>query len=248
MIYVTGDTHADYRRFSSENFPEQKEMTKDDYLIVCGDFGIWDTSADSVYWLDWLDKKPFTTLFVDGNHENFDLLSAMPIEKWHGGNVHFIRPSVIHLMRGQLFEIEGKRFFTMGGATSHDISDGILEAGAPDLKQKRALLDRQGKYLYRINHLSWWAEELPSDEEYAQAEATLENCGWQVDYIITHCAPSRISDILSGGLYQADVLTDFLEKIAAKCAFTFWFMGHYHDNRSLSNQYIVLYEQIVQLH
>ena len=43
MIYVTGDTHADFKRFSTNNFPEQREMTKYDYVIVCGDFGgIWD--------------------------------------------------------------------------------------------------------------------------------------------------------------------------------------------------------------
>ena len=35
-IFITGDTHADFRRFSSEVFPEQKEMTKDDHVIVCG--------------------------------------------------------------------------------------------------------------------------------------------------------------------------------------------------------------------
>lgn len=42
MIYVTGDTHAnlDIGKLSSRRFKEQKEMSKDDYLIVCGDFGL----------------------------------------------------------------------------------------------------------------------------------------------------------------------------------------------------------------
>ena len=39
MIYITGDCHADFTRFNTENFPEQAEMTKDDYVIICGDFG-----------------------------------------------------------------------------------------------------------------------------------------------------------------------------------------------------------------
>ena len=43
-----------------------------------------------------------------------------------------IRPSVLHLMRGQLYDICGKRIFTMGGASSHDIRDGILEPDDPD--------------------------------------------------------------------------------------------------------------------
>ena len=42
MIYITGDTHSDFSRFTEENFPIQSEMTKDDYVIICGDFGgVW---------------------------------------------------------------------------------------------------------------------------------------------------------------------------------------------------------------
>ena len=54
-------------------------MTKNDVVIICGDFGgIWDTDKNSAFeghWLKWLDEKPFTTLFIDGNHENFDIIS-----------------------------------------------------------------------------------------------------------------------------------------------------------------------------
>ena len=73
MIYVTGDTHGDFGgRFNVKNFPEQKELTKDDFVIICGDFGgIWDVEAEGKsekYWLDWFDERPYTLLFVDGNH------------------------------------------------------------------------------------------------------------------------------------------------------------------------------------
>lgn len=113
MIYITGDCHGNFERFNTSIFPEQKEMTKDDYVIICGDFGgVWNRNEESkteTMVLDWLDCKPFTILFVDGNHENFDRLYAYPVEEWHGGKVHKIRPSVIHLMRGQVFELEGKK-------------------------------------------------------------------------------------------------------------------------------------------
>ena len=69
----------------------------------------------------------FKKLLTDGNHENFDRLYAYPVEMWHGGKVHKIRPSVIHLMRGQIFELEEKKIFTFGGASSHDISAGIRQ-------------------------------------------------------------------------------------------------------------------------
>ena len=77
-VWITGDIHGDPTRFSTESFYEQKEMTKDDYCIVLGDFGlIWDHRGESKnekWWLDWLESKPFTTLFIDGNHENHDRL------------------------------------------------------------------------------------------------------------------------------------------------------------------------------
>ena len=122
MVFATGDTHGNFLRFRPENFPEQENMTKNDYVIICGDFGgVWDGSKKERQTLDWLESLPFTVLFVSGNHENFDLLKKLPVEEWHGGKVQFIRPHVIHLLRGQVFEIEGYTFFTMGGASSHDI-------------------------------------------------------------------------------------------------------------------------------
>ena len=94
MIYITGDTHVDFSRFEEDKFPIQSEMTKNDYIIICGDFGgVWNYIVESIYekhWLDWLNNKNFTTLFVDGNHENFERLYNYPVEEWRGGKVHKI--------------------------------------------------------------------------------------------------------------------------------------------------------------
>lgn len=122
MIYITGDIHADPKRFSTDGFPEQKSMTKNDYVIICGDFGLlWDQpqSSREKHTIDWLSQKSFTTLFVDGNHENFDRLNALPIEEWHGGKVHRISDSILHLMRGEMFDLDGISVFAFGGARSH---------------------------------------------------------------------------------------------------------------------------------
>ena len=126
MIYITGDTHGGFQRFGSKYFPQQTQMGRNDYMIICGDFGgLWDGGQKDQHWLDWLAEKPFTTLFVDGNHENFDLLNALPEKEWHGGRVHEVRENILHLMRGQIFTFSGLTWFTMGGASSHDIQDGI---------------------------------------------------------------------------------------------------------------------------
>lgn len=248
MIYITGDTHGDYTRFTTENFPEQREMTKEDKVIICGDFGFWLPSKEQDYWLNWLEEKPFTTLFVDGNHENHALLNALPMEEQFGGKVHKIRPSVIHLMRGEVYEIEGKRLFTFGGAASHDIQDGILDPEDPDFKKKKARFDRQGKRHYRILNRSWWKEELPTDEEVAHGIESLEKVNWEVDYIFSHCAPYWIvKQLLPQEDCQPDVLTSFLEKLSMDCRFQYWFFGHYHQNRVLGDKYVCLYEQIIPL-
>ena len=250
MIYITGDCHADFTRFNTENFPEQKEMTKEDYVIICGDFGgIWDKDASGGWetkMLDELESKPFTTLFVDGNHENFDRLYSYPVEKWNDGKVHKIRPSVIHLMRGQVFTIAGKKIFTFGGAKSHDISGGILEYDDPDFFNKRMALEENFKS-YRVNHYSWWEQELPSEGEMLEGITNLKAHGNEVDFIVSHCCAASTQALIGGGMYKRDYLNEYLEKIRQNVQFKKWFFGHYHDNKNVNAQETLLYEQIIRI-
>lgn len=250
MIYITGDCHADFTRLNTENFPEQSEMTKNDYVIICGDFGgVWNKDEESPrekWWMNWLDDKAFTTLFVDGNHENFDRLYAYPVEEWNGGKIHRIRPSVIHLMRGQVFTIEGKKIFTFGGAKSHDISGGILELEDPDFHKKRKALEKDW-IPYRINHLSWWEQELPTEEEMDEGRRNLEANGNKVDFIVTHCCASSTEVLLGGGIYRSDYLNNYFEEIRQKVKVRKWFFGHYHGNRNVNAVEILIYEQIIRI-
>lgn len=192
MFYITGDTHADFSRLKENKFPIQSEMTKNDYIIIYGNFGgVWNYIVESIYekhWLDWLNNKNFTTLFVDGNHENFERLYNYPVEEWHGGKVHKIRKSVIHLMRGEIFNIDNKKFFTFGGARSHDIRDGILNI---DEYEKIYEYQKRGAY-FRIRDYSWWDLELPTDGEMKNGINNLEKVNYKVDYIITYCCPTSV--------------------------------------------------------
>ena len=250
MIYITGDCHRNFERFNTRNFPEQKEMTKDDYVIICGDFGgVWRKDGEDkeeTFILDWLDCKPFTTLFVDGNHENFDRLYSYPVEEWHGGKVHKVRESVIHLMRGQVFMIDGKKIFTFGGASSHDISGGILEPDDPDFKRKRKALEKGWKP-FRVNHVSWWEEELPSEEEMEEGRRNLEKNGNTVDFMVSHCCASSTLALIGHGGYKPDRLNSYFEELRQKVEFKKWFFGHYHDNQNVNVQEILLYEQIIRI-
>lgn len=251
MIYLTGDTHGEFKhRFNTENFPEQNKMTKDDFVIICGDFGgIWDQEKESKnekYWLDWFEERNFSLLFVDGNHENFDRLNAYPVRKWHGGKVHEIRPHILHLMRGQVFDIDGKKIFTFGGASSHDISGGILDPDDPHFKEKRRNLEKE--YIsFRVNHISWWEQELASEEEMQEGMDNLAACNYNVDYIITHCCSTSTQKILDEILYTPDKETDYLEYIKNYTTYSRWFFGHYHDNMNVSEKEILIYEQMIRI-
>ena len=250
MIYITGDCHSDFVRFNKENFPEQNEMSKEDCVIICGDFGgVWNAEKESkreTWWMDWLEEKSFTTLFVDGNHENFDRLYSYPVEEWKGGKVHKIRPSVLHLMRGQVYLIDDKKIFTFGGASSHDISGGILEPDDPDFKSKKKELDQEW-ISYRINHVSWWKQELPSDTEMEEGLQNLNLHKNKVDFIVSHCCSSSTQVLLGGGMFKPDVLTQYLEQIRQTVTYKKWFFGHYHDNKNVNMEEILLYEQIVRI-
>ena len=248
QIFVTGDTHGDVRRLNSTTFFEQKEMTKDDYVIILGDFGlVWDhtgESKDEKYWLDWLEDKPFTTLFIDGNHENHDRLNELPVEEWNGGKVHKVRPSVIHLMRGQVFKIDRLKIFTFGGASSHDIKDGILEPGDPRIKEWWKDYDK----LFRINKQSWWEGELPTKAEMQEGIDNLEQNNWKVDFIFTHCTSSDTTALIGGGLYGQDFLTKYLQEIKERTKFRQWFFGHHHIDEPINSKEICLFEQIIRIH
>lgn len=246
MIYITGDCHGRYTKLNTYNFPEQKEMTKNDYVIITGDFGLWKDDENLRYWMNWLDEKPFTTLWVDGNHENFDLLYKYPASYWNGGKIHRINNSVIHLMRGQVYDIGGCKIFAFGGAMSRDISAGILETDDPLFKEKRKKLDKSGS-LYRINKVSWWEQEMPNDLEYTAGIKSLMKNDNAVDYIITHCCSSITQAVFSFGAYETDKLTDYFNVIKNSVKYKKWFFGHYHDDLQVDGTDIMLYEQIVRI-
>lgn len=251
MIYITGDCHAEWNRFSVKNFPEQEEMSRDDFVIVCGDFGIWDDSERERWWLDWFAKKDFTLLFCDGNHENFDQLEGYEVVEFHGGKAHKIRENVYHLMRGHVFDLCDKKFFVFGGASSHDIQDGVLDVrdypSRKDMIRDYEFRSYCLRQMLRINHESWWEQELPTQEEMDFGMETLEANDNKVDFIVSHCCPQEIASLMSDGFYESDRLTQYFNVVANTVEFSKWFFGHYHDNQQLLGKFVLLYEQIIRV-
>lgn len=179
-------------RFAFRSWPLGRTLTRDDAVIVAGDFGfVWDGSNAEKYWLDWFESKPWTTCFVDGNHENHHALAGLPVREWNSGLVHEARPHVLHLMRGEVFDIDGLTVLAMGGAASND---------------------RQ----YRREGRSWWPEEMPSEEEIEHCRSSLDRVGWKVDHVVTHEAPAALAEKLCrerGREYRCDRLQRFLGEL-----------------------------------
>ena len=232
MILITGDIHgcADICKLAAKANPLQKKMTKEDMLIIAGDFGlVWNNDAEDLWWRKWLDLKPYTTLFVDGNHENFDLLETFEEVDFNGGRAHRIGNSIYHLKRGEMFELQGKKFFTMGGAESHD-------------KEFRTL------------GVSIWEQELPNEDEYVHALETLEKNNCRTDYVVTHCAPSPIQQEIASKLgleneYPDNRLNAFLDEISKKLDYKGWFAGHYHTDlvSEIEPRFTVLFNKIIEV-
>lgn len=273
-VYITGDCHADWSRFEENVFYEQNSMTPEDFVIVLGDFGILDGGMREETALNRLAEKPFTTLFVDGNHENFDRLfgDEFPEMDYHGGRAKQIRENIIYLERGYVFEFCGKTFFAFGGASSYDIQDGILDvkghtrhaAGEDagmyykyideDFENDEVMLQKfhsdRSRYRgrIRVNHHTWWSQEMPNEDEMMRGLHNLDANGNRVDFIITHCAPQEIVSVMYRRNQKADPVTRYFNQVNHIVKFDRWFFGHYHDDRAiLGNKYLLMYEQILRI-
>lgn len=234
-IFVTGDTHGSHsiRKLSSDKFEEGKALTKEDFVIIAGDFGlVWSHFGGSQYkeeqyWLKWLHERPWTTLFVDGNHENHEILERLEQVEKFGSTVGKVNDSVFHLKRGQVYAIGDKKIATMGGAYS---------------------IDKE----YRTNRISWWQEELPNCSELNTWIENLSNVKNSVDYIITHDCPSSIMGQINSHHFVSESPSSssfrlYLEIIKNKTNFSAWIFGHHHQDVQIEEKFFCVYNKILEL-
>lgn len=224
---ITGDIHGTLDIAKILDFFDEREdeFTKDDYLIICGDVGVCGFSVtDQNVTRRILRNLPVTTLFVDGNHENFAELNSYGVDEWNGGTVHFIESDIIHLMRGQVYNIDGTTFFTFGGAYSID-------------------------KMYRAEGLTWFPEEIPSREEYEEGWKNLEKVDFKVDYILSHTGPREIAAAMGYGELSDDEieLRQYLQRVADYTEFEAWYFGHFHDDTEVEDMFYCLYNDVIEL-
>ena len=223
MVYITGDTQGDISFF---NNPALKKLTEDDTLIICGDFGfIWDRNEKEKKAFDKLRKKKYTSCFVDGVHENFDIINSYPPYRYKGGNAHKIAPNIYHLMRGEIFTFDRKTFFVMGGGESEDAD-------------------------MRTEGETWWKEEMPSAQELLNGAKNLEEAEYQVNYVLTYEAPAIAKDFIRLHTNQEMHLTPlntYLQELMKSVEYSHWFFGSLHMDLNISKKMTAVFNELIKI-
>lgn len=203
------------------------------YMTITFNFSKNDLNVEKVEYNDYMYcfTMPHGTLITRHNgkvaftgNSNHAWLNTFPVIQWHGGSAHSIAENIIHLMRGEVYDIDGFKFLSIGGAKSIDKA-------------------------YRIPYIDWWPEEEISQAEIQHTLDNLDKHKWLVDYVITHAAPRTIlRDIFPNELHLSGKSSTekFLEYIQQELTFKQWYFGHYHIDRDFG-KYHCLYNRVVPL-
>jgi len=234
-IFVVGDTHGILDAKKLNKLADKYNLDYEDYIIICGDCGVvWSETTFKAY-TAFYENLHTNILFVDGNHENFDMLNEYAVSNWNGGKVHKITEHIMHLMRGQIFNILGKTFLALGGAESTD--------------RER-----------RVEHISWWRDEAITQNDIRDTKTNLGKVDYKVDYVITHTPSTKTLNNLVEILTQCgEEVPYFLQKkvvptnssdkldfIHNEVKFNNWFCGHLHIDERIENVNI-LYSGFVKI-
>ncbi|MEI6305334.1 MAG: metallophosphoesterase [Deltaproteobacteria bacterium] len=209
-ILFTGDLHgaAGIKRLDPVSFPEGEVLDRKDFVIIAGDFGVIQAhggiTREEHHLLEWLSQRPWTTLFIDGNHEHMPRLLSLPLEDRFGGRVGRAARNVYYLRRGERYDIDGRLLLCLGGAFSIDRAN-------------------------RVCGETWFQEEIPT---LLDVEATKRSAAkGPVDVMLTHTCPSDIKTLLP--LYlnsMSDPTEHILSELRPLAQPRFWIFGHHHVN------------------
>lgn len=225
-LFVTGDLHGRSYLRKLDAFAAEfgSALSRDDVLVILGDFSVpWSCPPDDTdrALIDHIDAYPFTTTFIDGNHENYDAIDALPVARdalFGGTTTRRLAPHVHRLLSARAYRIADHDILVMGGAKSID-ADALAKAG------------------------SWWPREVPSEATKASLKRIVSRKK-RFDIVFTHTPPTRQLKVHADAVmetWQPDDYTDWLDaNIAAKVRFGQWFYGHMHDDRPWETPYTPL--------
>ena len=192
-------------------------MTKEDIVVIMGDAGfVWDGSATDKYWQDFLDKKPWTTFCVLGNHEAYPLIEKLPIVDFHGTPARKVNDSIYYAISGEVYNLCGKKCLVVNGADSHDKA-------------------------FRTEGKSWWEQEYITQDDINKALISLAQHGDEVDFIFSHTGGTEVNRMLGFKPTHSDFMLDLVLNTAD---YDQHFCGHYHVDK-LCDKSRILYDDIL---
>ena len=227
-IFSRGDTHG---RFDFlPYFCMSYETTKKDLLIILGDCGInyFGGSRDTEL-KESICTNEITLFCLRGNHEMrpSDVRGMVEID-YCGARayIEYEYPNIIYAKDGEIYNINGGRFLTLGGAYSVD------------------------KW-YRIETgRGWFANEQLSKDERAQILEKIT--GQEVDFILTHTCPLQFqpTELFIQGIDESSIdkeMEIWLTEVEEKVWYGNFLFGHYHADKQIRPGVRMLYNNIIEL-
>lgn len=229
MIYLTGDTHGQFRRLEIFN-KQNPGLTENDLMIILGDagFNYFGDERDTIK-KKWVAELPFQILCIHGNHE-MRPLSARAYEEyqWNGGIVYRQRmySNILFAKDGEVFDLGGRKAIAIGGAYS---------------------VDKQYRLTFGYH---WFEDEQPSPQIKKAVDSRLAQENWQIDAVLSHTCPARYmpTEVFLEGIDQSAVdnsTEEWLGKLEKKLDYKQWFCGHYHTQKTVDRLQF-LYEDIIE--
>lgn len=235
MLYLTGDTHGEnIERFSFKKNPSLRELTADDIVVVLGDTALMWPGAERItrYDMRQLRSKPFTIIFLFGNHDNYDWAETLPEVDVFGGKMRQV------VIDGEVFEnryvvsdwtvadLSGYHCLLCGHAKSHDI-DHLYDEN----DKEGILAAKRRREWFRVAHKSWWPQEtLDIDDAVIYVQ---EHEDEHFDAILTHDCPGYFCHIASphGGStfrFAPTRQEDYFDSWREDLDYDIWVHGHMH--------------------
>jgi predicted phosphodiesterase len=258
MLFITGDTHRKVvDRFSFKQHPELRSARPQDVIFQLGDFGQpfgLRTYKEARYTFRFLDEKPWTTIVVGGNHDDYDYWESCPQVELFGGVARQAqfqeeKYSVFFVDQTTIFDIENNHILCIPKAQSHDIWN-LLDPDQPDFKfRKRSL--RKDNLWFRVKHESWWPQEKIDIEK--NIDFMKQHEQEHFDLILSHDAPSLITEwfIRQGMPIKPTEGERYLEMLRKVLDFDCWIHGHFHFDggwdKTYDDRMHGIYQDIIQL-
>lgn len=229
MIYITGDTHGNFKRI--EKFCNKFRTTREDVMIIVGDAGInyYEDRRDAVL-KEFLSGLPITIFCIHGNHEQRpECIASYKEMKWKNGFVYVedSYPNLLFAKDGEIYNLNGKKTLVLGGAYSVD------------------------KYYRLINGIRWFPNEQPSAEIKHKVSQVLCDTDWSVDLVLSHTTPLKYepTEVFLPMIDQSTVdksTEEWLNRIEDNLSYEKWYCGHYHTEKVI-DKIEFLHKNIKQL-